>query len=327
MESLETYMTNAVLKSLSLSTGAGLNADEAQATLSDPNAVWVHLDATRPDARDWLEAALPDLEPMIADNLFAASTRPGLVEYGDGALIVLRGMNLNEGKRPEDMVSIRIWITAGAIVSVGLQRLRALDDLEARILTGLGPKGSGAFLSLLVRRLTERMEPTLSALDEQVTELEERVLDAPAASERREIIAARRRAIVLRRYIAPQREALGTLGSAPFTWLTTADRRDVRDSTERTLRLVEDVDALRDRAQVVGEELSNALSARLDRNLYILSIISALFLPLGFVTGLLGINVGGMPGVDNPFAFWFVTAAIAVAGVGGLILFRKLKWF
>ncbi|MBB5514017.1 zinc transporter [Rubricella aquisinus] len=320
-------MNSAILKSVLLPAQAALDPEDAARALAAPEAAWVHLDATNPAARGWLEAALPRLDTVIVDGLFAASTRPGLIEYGDGALMVLRGINLNEGKRPEDMVSVRIWITGEAIVSVGLQRLRALDDVEARILAGQGPKTPGAFAALLIRRLTERMEPTLSALDEQVTELEERVLDAPAASERREIIATRRRAIVLRRYIAPQREALSTLGTAPFGWLTAADRRDLRDSIERTLRLVEDVDAIRDRAQVVGEELSNALSARLDRNLYILSIISALFLPLGFITGLLGINVGGMPGVDSPSAFWIVTVAIAALGAGGLILFRRLKWF
>ncbi|MEO0620574.1 MAG: CorA family divalent cation transporter, partial [Pseudomonadota bacterium] len=103
--------------------------------------------------------------------------------------------------------------------------------------------------------------------------------------------------------------------------------RELRFAADRMARYVEDLDALRERAQVIAEELANTLSQRLDRNLYVLSIVSAIFLPLGFLTGLLGINVGGVPGVESGAAFWVVTAGLAALGVGALALFRWLRWF
>ena len=93
------------------------------------------------------------------------------------------------------------------------------------------------------------------------------------------------------------------------------------------MRYVEDLDTIRERAQIVKDELSNMLSDRLNKNLYILSVIAAIFLPLGFLTGLLGINIGGVPGSDNPNAFWIFNAGLLVLISLQIWLFRKLKWF
>ena len=73
-------------------------------------------------------------------------------------------------------------------------------------------------------------------------------------------------------------------------------------------------------------ELTNELSEKLNKNLYVLSLIAALFLPLGFITGLLGINVGGMPGVDDDMAFWIVCAISAAVLGAEYYLFRILRW-
>ena len=59
---------------------------------------------------------------------------------------------------------------------------------------------------------------------------------------------------------------------------------------------------------------------------YMLTVVAGIFLPLGFLTGLLGINVGGMPGVDDPRAFWEVVFLCAAVLAGLLILFRRLRW-
>ncbi len=68
-------------------------------------------------------------------------------------------------------------------------------------------------------------------------------------------------------------------------------------------------------------------SEAMNRQMLLLSVVSAIFLPLGFITGLLGINVGGMPGAASPLAFWIV-AVLLVALAGVLLwLFRRLGFF
>ena len=86
------------------------------------------------------------------------------------------------------------------------------------------------------------------------------------------------------------------------------------------------VDAVRERAAVTQEELLSRLSEQLNQRMYVLSIVAAVFLPLGFLTGLLGINVGGIPGADNAQAFWIFSGLLLIAVVIQLLVFRWKKW-
>ncbi|USN98292.1 MAG: hypothetical protein H6810_08900 [Phycisphaeraceae bacterium] len=60
--------------------------------------------------------------------------------------------------------------------------------------------------------------------------------------------------------------------------------------------------------------------------MHLLTLFAAVLLPLGLLTGLLGINVGGMPGANDPWAFWIVCVGLCVVAAGLVGLFRWLRW-
>ena len=98
------------------------------------------------------------------------------------------------------------------------------------------------------------------------------------------------------------------------------------ETIERLRRSPDDIDISKESAVVLQDELRARALARSDRTNYLLTIIAAIFLPLGFLTGLLGINVGGMPGVDDGHAFWIVVGLCAAILIGQLVFFWKWKW-
>ena len=87
-----------------------------------------------------------------------------------------------------------------------------------------------------------------------------------------------------------------------------------------------DPDAARERAQVAQDELTHRLSEYINRNMYTLSIVAAIFLPLGLITGYLGINVGGIPGEKWDWAFTVVGAMLITFALIEVWLFRRLRW-
>jgi zinc transporter len=147
------------------------------------------------------------------------------------------------------------------------------------------------------------------------------------AKHRGQITAIRKQAIIYRRYIAPQRDVIAALRVSDMPWLGDLHKRRLQETLDRVIRYIEDIDTIRERAQIVKDELSNALSDKMNKNLYMLSVIAAVFLPLGFLTGLLGINVGGVPGVDNANAFWIFSALLGVVVAVQIALFKRWKWF
>lgn len=299
----------------------------AEQIKSTDNLAWVHMDANHRDTKDWLDKEAQYLDPFIIEALLADETRPRMVQVGDGVLLILRGVNLNKDSDPEDMVSIRLWVDQYRIISLRRRKLKAIWDIDEKIKTGKTPKDAGHFVCMLISRLFERMEPVLSELDELTDDVEEQVLENADTSLRESIVNVRKQAIMYRRYMAPQRDAIGQLRMSDVGWLEDNHKRQLQESHNHVTRYVEDLDAIRERAQIVKDELANILSDRLNKNMYVLSVVAAIFLPLGFLTGLLGINVGGIPGADNGSAFWVFCGILVTVVAVQVFIFKKLKWF
>lgn len=309
--------------------GGEVISDTKQASLKikEDQLAWVHLDVRNPKTKKWLEGELSYLDPFVVSALVADETRPRVTEINDGALIILRGVNLNKNANPEDMVSIRLWVDNHRIISVERRSLKAVTDMSEKLKHGTGPVDAGRFVTMLIAQLFEKMEPVITELDDRTDYIEEQIIDNPDMTLRENIVDIRKKAIILRRYMAPQKDAIGQLRASDQSWIKPEHKRHLQENYDRILRYVEDLDAIRERAQIVKDELANILSDRLNKNMYILSVIAAIFLPLGFLTGLLGINVGGIPGAENMDAFWMFCSILGVIVAIQVAIFKKLKWF
>ena len=305
--------------------GREFDWEEIRSWQPEHGVLWVHLDYTNEGARSWLRTA-SDLDPFVADALLQEETRPRCVAAADGLLVWLRGVNMNPNAEPEDMVSIRIWANQDRIVTTRHRRLLSISDLRDALKAGSGPRTSGDFLVQISDRMVARMADVIDDIDERVAALEDEILVSESHRLRPLLADVRRQIIGLRRYLAPQREAMARLLQERADWLHERDRLRLREVGDRVMRYVEDLDAARDRAAVTQEELNSRLSEQMDRRMYVLSIVAAIFLPLGFITGLLGINVGGIPGADFPFAFLFVCAALGVLAGTQFWLLRRKRW-
>lgn len=287
--------------------------------------VWVHLQRDAPDSQAWLHHG-SGIGRLAIGALLAEETRPRCTTFENGTLVNLRGVNLNPGAEPEDMVSVRLWIEARFVVSTRRLPLAAVQDLRAAIDQRRGPCSPAELVSMLAERLTDRMMPVVLDLDERLDDLETVLLDGGASEMRQELGAIRRRAIGIRRYIGPQRDALAQAVAADLPRGDMQTRERLRETSLRVTRLVEDLDATRERAAAMQDELAQHLAEQANRRLYLLSLVTTIFLPLSFVTGLFGINVGGMPGIDSSHAFLFVCLALVVVAALEVILFRRLRW-
>ncbi len=320
---------NAILSAYKITgdgTGQRLSGKDIAKQIKDDCLAWVHFDGNQEATRDWLVKELTYLDTLIIDALLAEETRPRILEHGNGFLLILRGVNLNENAQPEDMVSIRLWIDPSRIISIQKRGLRAVSDIENRLSSGIGPKISADFVTMLISRLFERMEPVLSELDERTDNIEEVVSEEPSIKHRHEIVHIRKQAIIFRRYIMPQRDVISYLKNSEMNWLEVIHKRKLQESLDRTMRYLEDLDTIRERAQIIKDELSSGLADKLNKNMYVLSVVAAIFLPLGFLTGLLGINIAGIPGADYTHAFWVFVAMLFGVVIFQVILFKKLKW-
>lgn len=291
----------------------------------DDGVLWLNLDYTGADAQSWL-GMRSGLDPVVREALLDRDPRPRALAVGDALLVIVRAINLNRGAEPEDMVSVRCWIEPGRIVTMRHRAVKAVKTIAADVQRGKGPTGPAAFLAELVEQVLEPLVTLVDGLDDEVAALEDDVLVRHVPEQRARIADLRRRAIGLRRFIGPQREALSRLGALTLPWLDEQARARLREAADRLTRTIEELDAARERAAVTQEELQSRMDELANRRLYILSLVTAVFLPLTFVTGLLGVNVGGVPAQTVEWAFWALCGILTVGSGALLLLFRRWRW-
>ena len=295
-------------------------------SLTEGQMLWQHIDLSEDESQAWLENDA-GLEAIVVDSLTADETRPRSYKVKDGLMVILRGLNMNPGQNSEDMVSIRLLIQKNRIVSVRRRPIVSIQDIIVDLNEGQGPCSSGEFLTTLIDKMANRVGDFVNGIDDELSDAEERLEEMQAAELRALLGSLRRQIAVVRRYMAPQRDALDRLNHIDSNVLSERDRQLLREESDRVSRYLEDLDLARERAIVLQEAFLSQIAQEQNNRMYALSILSAIFLPLGFLTGLLGINIGGMPGADNPNAFWvFVVALVFVVGFQ-YWLFKKLKWY
>lgn len=308
-------------------SGGARKLDTTQLAKWTPEAgvLWVHLNYTDPQDQKWLKES-SSCDELVVEALLAEETRPRTTTIGQGLLIALRGVNLASGAEPDDMVSIRVWIDRERILTTRKRNLLSIADIIEQLDSGRGPTKTADFLVELADRLVWRMSDTIDQCEDRVANLEDQVLESNSRSIRFELANLRRQAITLRRYLAPQREALARLIVEKVDWLDEVSRLRLREVSDRLIRLIEDLDAVRERAAVTQEELMNRLSEQVNSRMYVLSVVAAIFLPLGFLTGLLGVNVGGIPGSQYAEAFWIFVGVLIGLLLLQVWLFRWKNW-
>ncbi|MFJ3471208.1 zinc transporter ZntB [Pseudomonas sp. NPDC090201] len=295
--------------------------------LAPTESVWLHWDRSHPQTQTWLRTA-SGLSEFVCDLMLEENTRPRLLPLPDDEMLLfLRGVNLNPGAEPEDMVSVRIFAAAQRVISLRLRSLRATDELIDLLNAGKGPKSASELLVYLAQLLTDKVQAVVSELTELVDDMEDRIdADERYMPEHGNMVHIRRRAAGMRRFLAPQREIYAQLTRSRLPWFVEDDSDYWNELNNSLTRYLEELELTRERVGLVLEAEDRRLNERMNRTMYRFGIITGIFLPMSFITGLLGINVGGMPGADSPWGFMIACLVMIVLGVGQIWWFKRLRW-
>lgn len=279
---------------------------------------WLHFDLGDPKLANWIAEHLP---PIPGRALTEQETRPRCDALGNGLILNLRGVNLNSGAAAAEMVSLRMWVTPETIVTVRKRKVFALDDIRQTCADGKGPGTVGRFLDRLIHGLAIRARDVVLDLTTATETLEEQI-DEGRLPPDDALKTPRRDVLKLHRYMEPQRIALTRLQQLGNQLMTTEEQTDLREAVNLVTLTEEALTSLNQRLAVIQDHTDAELARKMSRNSYILSIVAAVFLPLGFITGLFGVNVAGMPGVDTPLAFGILCLALVVLSAAMIALLR-----
>ena len=300
-----------------------VSPDEA-ATVGECRLVWIHLDINDPRTKPFLLDQL-HLQELVATALTATETRPRCEPMEEGALINLRGLSIQDEPEADPLISIRIWIGRGRIVSLGRYTLRAMPAMCAAMNAG-HVKDPGDFVAMLADQITNQLDPHVADYGDQLDECELGLDASKAFALRRKIAEVRGKAIEYRRFVVPQRQALERLSGLECGWLEPDDRQHLTEAGDRFARMAEELESIRERAALMHEQITDLRAEQTEQRGLLVSVLALIFLPLTFLTGLYGMNVP-LPYQEEPWSFYAILSLSGLAVVGGLGYFLHARWF
>ena len=290
-------------------------------------AQWLHLCIRHEGTASYLTEQIK-LDDLVVQALLDEDTRSRIRVRPDGIMILLKAMHLRgeEMARPEDMVSIRLWIAPKIIITTREADVDPIVAIATRLQDGTGPLTVGEFL-------VELIDEHLNEVEEQVELLEDDVskMGVLVAQNMTEIVCPNIAGTDIRisgflRHLRPQRAVFETLANLKHDLLGDRERAQLDDSHNRLLRFLETLQELRDRIEILNDQVTRIQDRQLNRISYGFAATATIFLPLSFLAGLFGVNFAGIPFANEPLAFMVFTSVCVVIAILVFTIFRWRRW-
>ena len=289
--------------------------------------MWINLDLKKYDSINWLQKKAR-LEPWVSEILTdTQESRPRALFYKNSLLLVLRTVPVGARLDPDEMIILRLWITRHRVITVQTTPVTSLHGVITSLERKKGPRDGGELLEAILDAVLTDISRTVSNLEYEMDDLEEEIIAHMEDKQTMPELAELQRQLVgIRRYLAPSKEAFDAFARGRTEWFNEDVIHLAQESLHRMQRILEDVDLLRERARINQEVLQANAAKQNQKNMYMLSVVATLFLPLSFLTGLFGMNVGGIPFATHTLGLTLVTLFIALIGVILIFVFKKLRW-
>ena len=286
--------------------------------------LWLHLERRDEQDLGFLKSQ-QDIPDIAAGALVATETRPRCDRIEEGAIVNLRGPGETDTADSDRLVSIRLWVRRNRVTSLSRRTLSATAPVVRMVEAGkiLDP---GDLVAAFAREISRQLEPQVAELGDLLDDCESAMEAKSIYKLRTSIAEIRSQAIAFRRFVAPDRDALTTLAAMDVDWLEEQDRLHINEAADRFARMTEELEAVRERSALLHEQLTDLRAEQVDQRALVISIVAFIFLPLTFITGLLGMNVEGIPYAQRPWAFWGVVGFCLLVGLGVLAWFLRRHW-
>jgi zinc transporter len=285
------------------------------------SGLWLHFNLTDARARSLLAgSALPE---QARETLLDGTPHIAVTPAGNGLAGVLGDLQYDLADEDAGIGLVQFYVDEHCLITARRHPLKALNRLRRDLQEGLRLDGPAHLLIHLMEHLADSFADVTTGVLEEVDRIEDRILDGWYGDGSSELGRSRRLMARLRRHMAAQRLAVrGTLARLP-DWWRKIDRARLRQTSERIDAIAQDLELVQERARLLQDELQGHLGEATRRNLYFLSVLSAIFLPLTLITGVFGMNVPALPWLEDPQGFWWVMLTM---GITFAIVLLVLRW-
>lgn len=301
-----------------------LSLKEAEAALTRREGlVWLHLDITSMLAKTWIDGR--EMLPAIAREMLVTHenrTQVHVTENGLAGILCDFHHELTDVDWRINMM--HFYADRHCVITGRRHALAAVERTQRELAQGLKVTSGIELLAAILESLGDLMDDASEEIGRAIEHAEDRVESEPKSG-RVLLAAARKQAILFHRYLTAERRVIARLAARPPLWFEPADHAALQSAIEHLSSIADELETLQVRTRLIQDEIAAQLAENTNRNLYVLSVVSAILLPMTLISGIYGMNLGGLPGLNSPLGFWIGLGEIGAVGLVTIIILRAAK--
>jgi len=271
-----------------------------------------------------------DLHPLVLEDIVHVRQRPKLEEFDAHLFIVLKMLSYNQQTRSVESEQVSMILGPNYLITFQEHPGDVFEQIRERIRSGKGRirKMNSDYLAYaLIDAIVDHYFQILEIFGERIESLEESLLTDSGRDILHEIHHLKRELTLLRKSVWPLREMVAGLERMESALIKKGTRVFIRDLYDHTIQIMDTIESFRDVASGLLDLYMSSVSNRMNAVMKVLTIIATIFIPLGFIAGVFGMNFENMPELKwqwaYPVGFW-TTIVFIVAGMAWL--FKRKKW-
>jgi len=275
---------------------------EALEQVKPETPLWLHFNLADGRARDWLSEHA-DLPEAAREALLEDDAHVHAQTLSDGFVAVLRDLDHQPQGAEARFGTFAVYVDRRRLISVRRHPLVTFDRLRRELATGLEISSPITLFEHLVECLADTFEAVVQDQADTVEDSEDSILAGISKDQGSEMGRVRWLLARIRREARANRRALARLPGHLPSVCGSETQQSLASAIDRFASLGQDLELVESRARLMQEEIAGRLNEATNRNLYLLSIVTTAMLPINLITGVFGMNVGGLPWLEDPRGF------------------------
>src|SRR5919205_4113386 len=298
--------------------------------LKDESAViWVDMESpTAADERVLLDVF--NFHPLTVEECRENRHYPKIEEFNDYIYFLLRGVTANTSPDRFNTIELDGFLGPNYVITYHHEMFRSINNVKQLLHTTpvACQRGAAFLLHQILDQVVDFYSPVLDDFDERIDKLEDDIftLKRPNNLILSEIMDLKRSVLRLRRISGKQMDILHRMSRGEFALIPEDMRPFYRDVYDHLVRVVDLAENYRDLISGSLEAYLSVVSNRLNEIMKVLTIFSAVMLPLTFIAGVYGMNFENMPELHSRYGYYAVWAIMALVAVGMLLFFKRRGW-
>jgi len=269
------------------------------------------------------------MHPIAIEDAIDIHQRPTYIEYEHGHFMSLKALSFERDSKKIKREALSLYFGEGFVITFQEKSNDTLSPVRERILNSKGrirSRKSDYLAYSIVDLIVDNYFQVLDAFEEEVEKLEESINTNSDEIEKYKIFELKKELLKIRKSVSPLREAINLFSRSDSDLIEERTISFVRDVYDHTIHIIDNVDSMRDILSGLQDLYISDISLKMNKIMQFLTIVTALFVPISFLTGLYGMNFEYIPELKVKYGY-FILWGIMVAGVFSMLYyFKRNKW-